>query len=217
MPTIHWALSRRNPKTGNVPTAWIGATREESRQSCGDCPLLHGRCYAQCGRVAMAHTRLLEGVRRKGDKTYSLEAALAHRPRRARMARLSAIGEPAALGTGAVARIARTVRAAGLALVGYTHQWRPRPGLRRYLLASCETLEQVDRALAKGWRAAVVLPREHDVNAVVYTPAGHRVVVCPAVRTDGHIQCNDCRACDASRPGPVIGFPEHGPRARCRR
>ena len=35
------------------------------------------------------------------------------------------------------------------------------------------------------------------------------MVVCPEQAT-GRVTCNDCRLCDASRPGPVIAFREHG-------
>ena len=46
---------------------------------------------------------------------------------------------------------------------------------------------------AAGWR-------------ITTTPAGRTVLTCPVpVRPDADLTCN------ASRPGPIIGFPDHGP------
>jgi len=216
-----------NTKTGNVPSIWIGATRKESIQSCVDvgCPLLHKKaggqgggdnnlCYAQHGTPKMAHATMCKSA--ANGKDYSLSNAILHGSRAAKMVRVGAIGDPAALSPIDSAYIRQTIKRAGLSLVGYTHGWMMKTARhwRGSLMASCDTLEQADQAIAHGWRAAVVLPYDHTERKIT-TPDGHTVIVCPAILQPEIVTCNNCRLCDASIPGPVIGFPDHGPgRAR---
>lgn len=141
-----------------------------------------------------------------------LAYALRKRSRAARIVRITATGDIGAHGPDVRDDIVSQVKAAGLAIVGYTHRWRDertRDTWRGTLMAGCDVPEDADRALAEGWRAALVVPA--DTPRVTATPSGHKVVVCPAQVTDGVVTCNTCRLCDASKPGPVIGFREHGP------
>ena len=216
-----------NLKTGNVPTIWIGATRSESIRSCIEvgCALLHKKhggqgggdnptCYAQSGTPAMAHSSISKAA--DNGKDYSLEHALNHGSRAAKIVRVGAIGDPAALSPIDSAYIRQTIKRAGLSLVGYTHGWLMKTAQhwRGSLMASCDNLEQADQAIANGWRVAVVLPYDH-IDRKTYTPDGHTVIVCPAILKPEIVTCNSCILCDASKPGPIIGFPDHGPgRAR---
>lgn len=208
--SILWTARSGNRKTGNVPTAFVGATREESKASCKGCPLLDQGCYAHSGQVAIGHTSAIKAYGRRSAR-YTLPAALAKRHRGARMVRVSAIGDVGLSGPDVASTIKETIRAAGLALVGYTHHWR-NPAAAPWkgaLLASCETAEQADQALAAGWRASVVTPE--GLPRSYQTPAGNRVVQCPATLAKGKsIQCNTCRLCDGSKSGPIIAFPVHG-------
>ena len=215
----------KNSKIGNVPQIWIGATREESRQSCRDvgCPLLHKKhggqggdgapvCYAQHGTPSFGHSAMARAAAR--GKDYSLVTALDHASRSARMVRLGAIGDPAALAPIDGAFIRRMVARAGMSLVGYTHGWvlASATQWRGRIMASCDSLEDADRAIDAGWRATVVLPSDHE-GRIFSTPARHTGIVCPAILKPGKVTCNTCRLCDGSKDGPVIGFPDHGPGA----
>lgn len=211
--TLSLTFSARsdNAKTGDIPQAWVtgprGLERAASMASCSatGCKLLGGGCYARRGTVA---TGFASHVKRG---PVSIEDALAKRSPSARFVRFSALGDVSACVPDAVDAIA-AVRSAGLGVVGYTHGWRDPSAapLRGQLLASCETLTDVDAAVAAGWRASVVLP----VGAgPTKTPAGHHVIVCPATRRND-VTCNRCGLCDGARRGPVIGFPAHGRQAR---
>ena len=212
-----------NDKTGNVPTIWIGASREESIRSCQEvgCPLLHKKyggqggddqtiCYAQHGTPAFAHISTCKSHDNGKDK--SLAYALRNGSRSARMVRIGAIGDPAALSWLDGAQIRAAVERAGLDLIGYTHGWRLDKARqwRGYLMASCETLAQADAAIADGWRATVVLPFDWT-ERTFKTPDGHTGIVCPAQIKSSRVTCNTCRLCDGSKRGPVIGFIDHGP------
>lgn len=56
-----------------------------------------------------------------------------------------------------------------------------------------------------------VLPK--DAPPVTHTPAGRRVIVCPAVQRDD-VTCADCKLCANPRRQILIGFPVHGSRPR---
>jgi hypothetical protein len=56
----------------------------------------------------------------------------------------------------------------------------------------------------------VVLPSTQSQNTV--TPAGRRVVVCPATQRDD-ISCATCQLCQRQRD-TIVGFPAHGTRHR---
>jgi hypothetical protein len=212
---ILWAATSSNVKTGNVPTAWVGTTRDACRESCRGCPLApkdiggNGECYSHSGSPAIAHSSIRKAAAAGKDRT--LTAAIRGAVRSARMLRYTAIGDGGRTAPGVADRIVEAARAAKLQLVGYTHHWRE-PAVaaewRGRLMASVESMADADAALAAGWRAAVVVPV--DTPARGTTPSGARFVVCPAQTSDGRVTCNDCRLCDASRPGPVIAFREHG-------
>jgi len=205
-----WTASTKNRKTHDVPTMAVGSTRSESKASCEGCPLLEsGDCYAQYGTPAMGHASMIRAAAKGRD--YSLRAALGAAKRSARMARFGSIGDPGALPYDYLVQAANACRKAGLDVVGYTHHWRVKPRLAGLLMASCDSLDEVDRALAMGFRAAVVLPWDHVGRFT--TANGAKGIVCPAMVKEG-LTCNQCRLCDGSKRGPVIGFPNHGPKVQ---
>lgn len=255
MSTPLWISNTDNSKTGDIPTLFIGATRQESRESCKGCPLLEyeytvkegdtiskiafsnqtstqtirkynphivkgeplkvgtvltlpGNCYAQHGTPAMAHSSMVKAY--KKGKDYSLRTALNDRSVHAKSVRFAAIGDPASLGVAYIKKAVGFVKEQGLDALGYTHFWKQHPELAGLLMASCDSLEDVDTALSMGFRATVVLPWDHG-SADFETPGGARGVVCPAM-TKG-LTCNECRICDGSKKGVVIGFPDHGPKS----
>lgn len=231
-PEVLWSpRSTANKKTGNVPTAWVGASREESLESCKGCPLLDNRnCYAQFGSAAMGHGHMIRANAEGTD--YSLEHALEYRSRDAKIIRLAALGEPGRMsllwwrnvhkraanppGIRFGKGFRRDFTAKPLEVVAYIHNWQSRPDLAGMAMASCDTLAQVDQARALGFRATVVLPRSH-VGRDFKTPDGATGIVCPAQQSGGAVTCNDCKLCAPKRNGPVIGFIDHGPQNRVRK
>lgn len=77
--------------------------------------------------------------------------------------------------------------------------------------ASCDNLNQVDNAMALGIPAATILPEVSE--KVTYTPAGNKVITCPATYND-KIQCSNCGSgkplCARADRSYAIGFPVHG-------
>lgn len=73
---------------------------------------------------------------------------------------------------------------------------------------SADTLREADELVAqKIGPVAVILP--HDAPESLETPAGNRVIVCPA-QTRDRVNCVNCKlCCDADRK-VIIGFQAHG-------
>lgn len=208
--TVLWTARSRNRKTGDVPTAWVGASMAEARESCAGCPLLaDGRCYSWSGATQLAAGSARKNAARQPHR-YTMAAALAQRVASARMVRVTGLGDIGRSGRELADSIVETAARAGLAVVGYSHHWREEGvahAWRGRLMASTETLADADRAVREGWRASVVVPADHP--RLSRTPEGRPVVVCPE-QVAGRVTCNDCRLCDASRSGPIVAFREHG-------
>lgn len=209
-----------NKKTGNTPTAWVGATEEEALSSCRGCALApkgaggDGACYAWSGAVRFGAISARKGAA-KAPGARTLAAAIAGAARSARMIRLTGIGDVGRSGKFLADDLIKQASAADLAVVGYTHHWREEgvaAAWRGRLMASTEDLGAADAAIDAGWRAAVVVPE--DTPRVSGTPAGRRVIVCPAqvaAAAGGRpVTCNACRLCNAAAPGPIIAFRAHG-------
>jgi hypothetical protein len=71
---------------------------------------------------------------------------------------------------------------------GYTHQWRVRPALRRYAMASVGSVAEAKEAQRAGWRTYRV-----DSDHVGPTRSE---IACPHDRTG--VQCRDCGLCSGS-------------------
>ena len=210
-----WTPTTSNVKTGPVPTMYVGRNREESLSSCIGCKQLEDKsCYAQFGTPAIGHTSMIRAA--KGGKDYSLKRALLESKRVAKMARFTAVGDLTAMRDKYIKKALKAVRDFGLAPIGYIHMWRENKQWAGVFMASCDDLSQVDEALEAGFRATVVLPPTHT-DRVFTTPGGAKGIVCPAMVAKDmgkSLTCNDCLLCDGSKDGPVIGFPNHGPKHR---
>lgn len=96
---------------------------------------------------------------------------------------------------------------------GYTHKWRegwlsPAFATGWTLNASCETQEDVEKALADGWQAVIESPVGDSLAG--QRIAGRRVVPCPA-QEDDRVKCSDCRLCRMNTESrPIVEFTLHG-------
>lgn len=188
------ASASHNPKTGPMIQQWIIRSRVHpadalrdgrERSICGDCPLSRSgsndgvrRCYVN-PLTPISVYRAYHAGRYVYGFPESLPYAL----------RMGAYGDPAALPAEHVRELAALAEWSGYGHTGYTHQWRERrvQGLRGYLMASCETLADVERARRLGWR-----------TFRIGTDGAHLgEIVCPASAEAGkRTQCARCGLCD---------------------
>lgn len=98
---------------------------------------------------------------------------------------------------------------------GYTHLWDSNevdPELKRYCMASVDSLEEREKAQDKGWRTFLVVP--NDFAGMAITRAAIDDILCPASNLGGSkTTCDKCRLCMGTEVGceKSIWIPAHGP------
>jgi hypothetical protein len=190
-------LDTKNPKTGDMIQVWIlredispveAVQTMQDASICGDCPQRHnlgGACYVQPFQAPLS---VWKAYKRGNYDTKSARklAALLHA---GKPIRLGAYGDPAAVplsvwdhfvGNGERPR------------TGYTHQWRNPAfqGLKDYVMASCDTMQDAIDARAMGWRYFRVMQGAEPSLGQEFT--------CMSERDTKALSCADCRACDGT-------------------
>lgn len=191
-----------NAKTGGMVQTYIlradvaptDAIRTGADASiCGDCPHRGdgtgaGRtCYVNVGQGPLAVFRAYQRGAYAPVTDWDAFAG--------RAVRFGIYGDPAAVPVAVWARLASLARGR----TGYTHQWRTRPELRDYCMASVDTEAEAVEARAAGWRYfRVALP---GAAARLESEA-----VCPASAEAGKkLTCSACLACGGgSRRGSIV-------------
>ena len=222
---VLWVPKTRSTLTGPVLAGYIGRSREEAASTCrrSRCPLAPSgirnvqsspinngsgpaACYAWSGHILTGHKHLVESFEMGSNRSLSVALALKHR--KARFAKLGALGDPGALSRRVVESIDVAVREAGLGLISYAYDaHRVSQHLKGLVNASTVSLSQADEAVDAGWATTTVLPPR--TYQPVRTPAGSQVLPCPALLPDRSDVCNTCGRCDP-RSGRdfIVGFPE---------
>lgn len=196
-----------NRKTGPMLQVWILDLSVDPRRTvltptkaaCGTCPLASGGCYVRWEQAPHTILRKVQGLPARKGVTWTPYPTVRVDQLPQLPVRIGAAGDPAALPTTLVRALAlHSTRG----WTGYTHQWRSYPGLKPYLMASCEGPGDMAEAEAQGWRAFG--------TSDVPVPGA---VQCPASRTHNAVQCEDCRLCNGQRPGkvrPPVWIAPHG-------
>lgn len=196
----------QNNKTGRMVQTWI--VRQDSNPSqskrdgkdgsvCGDCehrPDKSDTCYVLTWRGAdPCHNQYKAGR----SAPFNLDL-LAGKP-----LRLGAWGDPAMVPLDVWMPLLEVASSR----TGYTHQWRRHPEWKPYVMASCDSPEDVVEAESLGWRAYGAWRGER--------PKG--LVPCPASEEQGHrLQCDACLMCDgantSSKQSRSVFIQLHGPK-----
>ena len=192
--------SSRNGKTGNLIQTWIlrsdidpisAANQGDDASICGSCihrgKVINGKnvgrtCYVTLFQAPLNiyksfHRGIYSAVTlNEGQKLLA-----------GRMVRAGAYGDPAAIPIDVWTALLALVTA----LTGYSHQWRTAsPSFARYVMASCDTVQDAIDAQALGYRTfrVTALDSRQDKQA--------REVICPASKEAGHkTSCASCLAC----------------------
>jgi hypothetical protein len=214
-----------NSKTDDVPTVWIGVTREEARSSCDtvECrlrPWREGRkkgdvmCYAWGGTPTMGLASIERSLE-SGTLNLDAEEMIKKRAASARFVRIGALGDPAVKPWGWWYSIRRLAKKHGLKTIAYTHGWDKRPDLIGMTMASCDSIEEGMEAKAMGFQVAIATRDVKPTDKSVKLPDGSTGYVCPAIYTKAvgkpQVQCNQCLKCTGEKPDLTIIFPDHGP------
>ncbi len=218
---VHITKKSANAKTGAMPVT----TTEES--SCPkSCPHLQsGGCYAKSGPVSWHWNKVSQGLRggtwdELTSYVSNLKAGQLWRHNQAGDFFSTEQGDKEYIRLDLLKSLVDANKSSGAKGYTYTHhelhthnleaiKYSNRNGFT--VNASCESMPQADAAIAAGVPAVCVVDNSKDVPT--HTPAGHKVVVCPA--QIGDTNCKDCGLCAKSLQGRscVVAFLAHGNRA----
>ena len=222
---VHFTPKSKNAKTGAIPVT------TSAPNTCPDsCPLKAGGCYAKGGPLGMHWRKVGAG---RGGSWDALCDSIAALPE-GQVWRHNQAGDLPGEGEAINAAELATLVDANRGRNGFTYTHKPvldgdrwgdadalsvvrdNRGYIAYANANGFTinLSANDLAHADALAAldigpvAVVLDAAHSGNTE--TPAGRKVVQCPATARDD-ITCAKCKLCASNKPGrPIVGFPAHG-------
>jgi hypothetical protein len=209
---MHITLKSRNTKTGPLPVT------TSARETCPDaCPLKTAGCYAKSGPLALHWARVTTATT---DATLAAIASL----KPGTLWRHNQAGDLAGAGDHIDAAQLQALVAANKDKRGFTYTHKPmdRPANRDAVASanangftinlSADSLTEADELASLNIGPVVtVLPRSAPEKLT--TPAGRRVVVCPA-QTREDVTCQTCQLCQRRDREVIVGFRSHGAGAR---
>jgi hypothetical protein len=210
----HLTLRSGNSKTGTIPVT------TSSADTCPDaCPFKANGCYADGGPLAL-HWRAVTNETR-GTNWQSFIRQIFELPAR-QLWRHNQAGDLPGLNNDIDRNKLEELVIANQGKRGFTFTHKP-PTRRNLDLIrsanthgftinlSANTLDHADKLIKTGLPVTVVLPQEDVAKRNQLTPAGHKVVTCPAARSKT-ISCSTCALCQKADRNFIIGFPAHGAR-----
>lgn len=212
---VHLSPKSSNVKTGPIPVSTT--THATCPDSCG----FKGQgCYAQSGPLALHWRAVTEGRRGTDWQTFCANIAALPEGTLWRHNQAGDLpGNGALIDAAALSALVRANR--GRRGFTYTH-YKPRGANARLIdranrdgfvvNLSADDLQMAD-AYADANIAPVVVVVARDAAPGLRTPAGRRVVLCPATQRDD-IDCAKCQLCARGNRSSIIGFPAHGSGAR---
>ena len=210
----HLSLKSANVKTGPIPVSTSSAA------TCPDaCPFKASGCYAKSGPLAIHWSKVTSGLRGlQWTEFLSVVRSFAE----GQLWRHNQAGDLPGDGDKIDSKALAQLTRANEGRRGFTYTHKPATGsnLRAIRSAnragfvvnlSANSIQHADTLAKLGLPVAAVVPQNSPDRFV--TPAGNRVVICPAQRVAG-LSCDKCRLCAKGDRSFIIGFRPHGTGAR---
>jgi hypothetical protein len=215
---VHLTPVSSNAKTGPIPVS------TSSMETCPDaCPFKAGACYASGGPLLLHWRKVSKGERGDNFSDF-LSAVRKFRP--GQLWRHNQAGDLAGANNTIDVNSLKQLVEANKGKKGFTYTHKPVLDRQGDSAASnreavkfanengftvnlsANNLSHADELLKLGvGPVCAVVPMDVEKNTV--TPAGNRVVVCPAAVRDG-VSCATCKLCSFAKRQYVIAFPAHG-------
>lgn len=209
-----------NAKTGPIPVSMSAKT------TCPDsCPLKHGGCYAGGGPINLHWLRLTAG--KVGLKWEAFLQQVRTLPR-SQIWRHNQAGDLPGENNAIEAKALASLVQANTGRHGFTYTHKPTLkgqapakviAANKKAIASAnkggftvnlsaDTLSEADELASLGIAPVVTLLSSHQTENTV-TPAGRKVIVCPATQRE-FVTCQTCQLCQKAGRSVIVGFPAHG-------
>ena len=220
IPATRYHLTRKsgNEKTGPLPVSTTSA------DTCPlACPFIGAGCYAEAGKLGMHWGKVSQSVR--GIAFSKFLTAVAAIPD-GQLWRHNQAGDLPGKGNRIAAKALQTLARAVRHTKGFTYTHKPVEGTSLTARANRKAIRRANAAgftvnlsannaahadsLADLKIGPVVAVLPSDAAPVTFTPAGRRIVTCPA-QTRDNVTCASCGLCQRQeRNGIIIGFLAHG-------
>ncbi len=213
-----------NPVSGNTKTGPIPVSTSNSGTCPDACPIKAKGCYAKYGPVGM-HWRKLDEGSSKNAKEWGEFLKDVKRITRGSLWRHNQAGDLRGDGILIDAQSLFELTKANKGKLGFTYT-------HYNVLDGMHNANAVKMAITEGFTvnlsgndvshadklkalniAPVVVLMPRDAEKVSYTPAGNKVVICPAENTD-KVNCMSCGLCQVVDRNYIIGFRAHGTAAK---
>ncbi len=216
---VNLNLRSGNEKTGPIPVS------TSSNETCPDtCPFMHNGCYAENFRLGAFWRKVSNGTAGVGWQEFIVQVENMPDNAYGNLWRHNQAGDMpgvnTTLDTGKLAQLVKANAAAGMRGFTYTH--KPlRSAKERKAIADANaagfTINLSGNSPAHADTLAdlqigpvvTVLPADVQGNADLHTPAGRRIVVCPATYRED-VTCASCQLCQRAERKTIVGFPAHG-------
>ncbi len=219
MLNVNLNLRSGNEKTGPIPVSTT------SNETCPDtCPFMGNGCYAENFRLGSFWKRVSNGTAGVDWSTFIVQVENMPDNAYGNLWRHNQAGDlpgvNTTLDTGKLAQLVKANAKAGMRGFTYTHKPLRSAKERKAIAdanaagftinlsgnspAHADTLADLDIA-----PVVTVLPADVQGNAELHTPAGRRIVVCPATYRDD-VTCASCQLCQRAERKTIVGFPAHG-------
>ena len=215
---VSFTLVSGNRKVGPIPTSMT------SSESCpSSCPFMKCGCYAKAGPTLWHWQKLNKGLH---ALVWDAFCAVIKRLPRGQLWRHNVAGDlPSHNGDNETidSNALSKLVAANHGKNGFTYTHKHNRAANLPLIRhandngftvnlSANNLSHADKlAETKAGPVCVVLPSVIDGNVIrtLLTPAGRKVVVCPATYREG-VTCSNCKLCSRADRTCIVGFPSHG-------
>lgn len=209
--SYHITMVSTNVKTGPMPVT------TSSRESCSPvCPFFGNGCYAESGPLRIHWNAVTANQRGEGFYEHcttiaSIEAGS--------IWRMNQAGDLPHVGGLIDAGAMRLLCEASQHLRGFTYTHHDMTIEENLSIVeecniagftvnlSANDLDHADTLYSTGLPVVVVLPITQEENLT--TPAGYKVVVCPAAIRE-NVSCFTCQLCSRADRQVIVGFPAHG-------
>lgn len=214
---VHLSLVSSNSKTGPIPVS-----TSDSSTCPSACPFRNHGCYASLGHVGMHWKKVDSGAR--GDSWKAFLGAIASLPE-GQLWRHNQAGDLPGVDNAIDAKALGELVKANAGKRGFTYTHKPPTARNAAAIRkandagftvnlSANNLSHADTlAETNAGPVVVVLPSTVQGNQTLSTPAGRKVVVCPATYKAG-VTCASCKLCSVKSRSVIVGFPAHGASAR---
>lgn len=178
-------------RSGVSPT--VAVKTGDDKSICGDC--IHRGDGAGAGRTCYVNVGQGPLAVYKAFQRGAYSDAVDFSAFRGRLVRFGTYGDPAAAPT----ELWRQIAYVASGHTGYTHQWRTRPDLKPFCMASVDTLRDAFEASNQGWRTFRVADPGAEGRML-------SEVRCPASAEAGKkLTCSQCMACGGGdRRGSIV-------------